>query len=55
MPKYLYTYHGGGMPETEEEQAVHMKILSTTDNSYTFEYNIVGDNNKSRGTAIKIN
>ena len=38
-----------------EEQSIHMKILSTTDNSYTFEYNIVGDNNKSRGTAIKTN
>lgn len=38
-----------------EEKSVHMKILTTTDNSYTFEYNIVGDNNKSKGTAIKIN
>lgn len=38
-----------------EEQAVHMKILSTTDNSYTFEYNLVGDSNKSRGTAVKTN
>ena len=24
MPKYLFTYHGGGMPESEEEQAKHM-------------------------------
>ena len=38
-----------------EEKSVHMKILSTTDNSYTFEYNIVGDSNKSRGIAIKTN
>ena len=38
-----------------EEKSVHMKILSTTDNSYTFEYNIVGNNNKSRGIAIKTN
>lgn len=38
-----------------EEQSIHMKILFTTDNSYTFEYNVVGDNNKSRGTAIKTN
>ncbi|NHF60197.1 DNA topoisomerase IV [Flavobacteriaceae bacterium TP-CH-4] len=37
-----------------EEQAVHMKILSTTDNSYTFEYNMVGASKKSKGTAIKI-
>ncbi|MFH6603749.1 DNA topoisomerase IV [Maribacter algicola] len=38
-----------------EERSIHMKILSTTENSYTFEYNIVGDSNKSRGTAIKTN
>jgi len=37
-----------------EEQSIHMKILSTTDNSYTFEYNIVGDSNKSRGTAFRV-
>lgn len=36
-----------------EEKSIHMKILSTTDNSYTFEYNVVGSNKKSRGTAIK--
>ena len=24
MPKYLFTYHGGGMPESEEEAARHM-------------------------------
>ena len=36
-----------------EEKSVHMKILTTTDNSYTFEYNLVGDNNKFRGIAIK--
>ena len=24
MPKYLFSYHGGGMPESEEEQARHM-------------------------------
>jgi len=38
-----------------EEKSIHMKILSTTDNSYTFEYSIVGDNRKSKGTAIKTN
>ena len=38
-----------------EKKSVHMKILTTTDNSYTFEYNIVGDNNKSKGIAIKTN
>ena len=24
MPKYVFAYHGGGMPESEEEQAEHM-------------------------------
>jgi len=38
-----------------EEKSIHMKILTTTDNSYTFEYNIVGDTNKSKGIAIKTN
>ena len=37
-----------------EEKSIHMKILSTTDKSYTFEYSIVGQNQKSRGTAVRI-
>lgn len=36
-----------------EEKSVHIKVLSTTDDSYTFEYGLVGDTKKSRGTAIK--
>lgn len=39
-----------------EEKPVHIKILTTTDNSYTFEFSIVGNNKtKSKGTAIKTN
>ncbi|MBV1924107.1 MAG: DNA topoisomerase IV [Flavobacteriaceae bacterium] len=37
-----------------ENHAIHMKILTTEDDSYIFEYNIVGDTNKQRGTAKKI-
>jgi len=37
-----------------EEKSIHMKILSTDDNSYTFEYKVVGSTKKSVGTAIKI-
>lgn len=37
-----------------EERAIHMKILSTTDSSYTFEYNFVGKPQKQRGTAYKV-
>lgn len=36
-----------------EGKSVHMKILTTTDNSYTFEYGLVGSSKKSIGTAIK--
>ncbi|WP_209400185.1 DNA topoisomerase IV [Pseudozobellia sp. WGM2] len=36
-----------------EMKSIHMKILSTTDNSYTFEYNTVGQSQKLRGEAIK--
>ncbi|WP_108869060.1 DNA topoisomerase IV [Aquimarina aquimarini] len=37
-----------------ERKAIHMKILTTEKNIYTFEYGMVGDNNKQRGTAKKI-
>jgi hypothetical protein len=38
-----------------EKQSIHMKILSTTDSSYTFEYGLIGSSKKSRGTAFKVN
>ena len=37
-----------------EEKPIHMKILSTTENSYTFEYKLVGSSKSSRGTVYKI-
>jgi len=38
-----------------EKKAIHMKILTTDNDSYTFEYNLVGDTkNKMRGNAKKI-
>ncbi|MGV3459439.1 MAG: DNA topoisomerase IV [Flavobacterium sp.] len=39
----------------QEKKAVHMKILSTSGNSYTFEYSFVGDANKQKGTVTKLN
>jgi hypothetical protein len=36
-----------------EEKAIHMKILTTKGNEYIFEYNIVGDTKKQKGTAKK--
>lgn len=37
-----------------EEKAIHMKILTTEGDSYLFEYNIVGDYKKQKGTVNKI-
>ncbi|WP_127136614.1 DNA topoisomerase IV [Flagellimonas oceanensis] len=37
-----------------EEKPIHIKILTTSESSYTFEYNIVGDNKKFKGTAKKV-
>ncbi len=37
-----------------EEKAIHMKILTTNKDTYTFEYALVGASNKQRGTAKKI-
>lgn len=37
-----------------EEKAISMKILSTTKNSYTFEFGIVGGAQKQKGTVEKI-
>lgn len=37
-----------------EEKSVHIKIISTTDSTYTFTYGLVGQTQKSKGTAFKI-
>ena len=37
-----------------EEKAIHMKILTTDGLEYTFEYNVVGEQKKQKGTAKKI-
>ena len=37
-----------------EEKAVHIKILTTSADSYTFEYSIVGQDKKQKGTAKKV-
>ncbi|HEX8268985.1 MAG TPA: DNA topoisomerase IV [Flavobacterium sp.] len=38
----------------QEKKAIAMKILTTSKNSYTFEFGIVGSANKQRGTVTKI-
>ncbi len=37
-----------------EEKDIHLKILTTTDSSYTFEYSYVGEVKKAKGTAYKV-
>jgi hypothetical protein len=39
----------------EEKKAVQMKIVTTKENTYTFEYSFVGDSKKQRGTVTKTN
>ncbi len=38
-----------------ERKDIHLKILTTTDSSYTFEYSYVGDVNKQKGLAVRLN
>jgi len=38
----------------DERKAVHMKILTTNNNGYIFEYAFVGDTKKQRGTITKL-
>ncbi|MEO2061444.1 MAG: DNA topoisomerase IV [Christiangramia sp.] len=47
----LKNLHPDGMAEAK---AIHMKILTTSKDGYTFEYGQVGDPKKSRGSVTKI-
>lgn len=37
-----------------EEKPIHIKILTTEGNTYTFEYSLVGESKKQRGTVVKV-
>jgi len=39
----------------QEKKAVNIKILTTKGNSYTFEFSLVGDTQKQKGSVTKIN
>ncbi len=41
------------LQDIKTKTSIQMKILSTTEKSYTFEYNKVGSSQKARGTAFK--
>lgn len=38
-----------------ERKDVHLKILTTTDSSYIFEYSYVGETKKQKGVAYRLN
>lgn len=38
-----------------EKKDIHLKILTTTDSSYTYEYSYVGEIKKQKGVAYKVN
>ncbi|WP_298238307.1 DNA topoisomerase IV [uncultured Algibacter sp.] len=38
-----------------ERKDIHLKMLTTTDSSYTFEYSYVGETKKQKGVAFKTN
>ena len=38
----------------QEKKAIDIKILTTSQNSYTFEFGVVGSDKKQRGTARRI-
>lgn len=37
-----------------EKKDIHLKILTTTDSSYTYEYSYVGEFNKQKGVAYRV-
>ena len=37
-----------------ERKDIHLKIITTTDSSYTFEYSYVGETIKQKGVAFKV-
>lgn len=47
----LQKLHPKGM---KEKKAIHMKILTTTEKNYTFEYSFVGESAKQKGIVTKV-
>lgn len=37
-----------------EEKAIAIKIMNTTKDGYTFEFGVVGDPNRQKGSAVKV-
>ena len=49
-----YVLHKKHPKNNQEKSAISMKILTTSKNSYTFEFGMVGVDTKQRGTVTKI-
>lgn len=49
-----YILHKINPKNRHEQKGVHMKILTTKNNTYTFEFNMVGDTNKQKGVVTKL-
>lgn len=49
-----YILHKVNPKNRHERKGVHMKILTTKGNSYTFEFNMVGDTHKQKGVVVKL-
>lgn len=50
-----YVLHKKNPKNRQEQKGVHIKILTTKDNTYTFEFNMVGDVHKQKGVVEKLN
>ena len=37
-----------------DQYQIHMKIISTTEEAYTFQYNVIGENQKETGRAVRV-
>jgi len=49
-----YILHKINPKNKHEQKGVHIKILTTKENTYTFEFGMVGENSKQKGVITKI-
>jgi len=49
-----YILHKINPKNKHEQKGVHIKILTTKENTYTFEFGMVGENSKQKGVITKV-
>jgi len=49
-----YVLHKINPKNKQEQKGVHIKILTTKNNTYNFEFSMVGQNDKQRGIITKL-